>query len=97
MVFLCTQCHKIDSFERQLASKECVLKSIHLNSHTFVTFSPKSEVTCRALGSTTVERLILSCRFFPLGFHLQTQNLETNCTVLAQVAQARDMIIGTAA
>ena len=96
MVFFATQCHKIDSFERQLASKECVLKSIHLNSHTFVTFSPKSEVTCRALGSTT-ERLILSCFFFPLGFHLQTQNLETNCTVLAQVAQARDMTISTAA
>ena len=65
-------------------------------SHTFVTFSPKSEVTCRALGSTT-ERLILTCCFFPLGFHLQTQKLETICTVLAQVAQARNMIIGTAA
>lgn len=39
--FCATQCHKIDSFERQLASKECVLKSIYLNSHTFVTFSPQ--------------------------------------------------------
>ena len=39
--FCATQCHKIDSFERQLASIECVLKSIHLNSHTFVTFPPQ--------------------------------------------------------